>query len=228
METKFLKEALFGGMTSNAFKLGTVLSVGWFWMRRGGCTVLYRGGSFWSVDFGNVVAVTAADDNRISPPAYLQHEPGGTYFYVVRRANCCGYLEQGLQGVVRVTIDAEGYLSKPGPNVVFGLKTGQVGAGCVRLSWYYCPLEQQSEPVGFRIYTDAGSGEIDYENAAGVVEYEGKGFYSYQSDELGDGRYRFAVRAEDKVGTEGISVVRSVDIVSRVLEPIEVLSVESV
>jgi len=28
METKFLKDAFFAGMTANAFKLGTVLSVG--------------------------------------------------------------------------------------------------------------------------------------------------------------------------------------------------------
>ena len=43
METKFLKAALFGGMTADAFKLGTVLSLGWFWLRTAGCHIIYRG-----------------------------------------------------------------------------------------------------------------------------------------------------------------------------------------
>ncbi len=44
MEKGWLREALFGGATCNGFKLGTVLSLGWFWSRVGGCSVLSRGG----------------------------------------------------------------------------------------------------------------------------------------------------------------------------------------
>ena len=228
MEIRFLKDALFGGMTSNAFKLGTVLSFGWFWTRRGGCMILYRGGSFWAVDFENVLAVGRADDVQISPPAYLEHKAGGTYFYVVRRTNCCGYLEQGLQGVARVDIDAEGCLSKQKPNSVFGLKAEQADVNCIRLSWYYCPLEQQSEPVCFSIYSNGGAGRIDYENAAAVIEYKGRGNYGCQCGVSSEGRYRFAVRAQDKAGTEGGSKVCTVSVLSKEISSPEILDVEAV
>jgi len=39
------REALFNGATAAAFKLGTVLTQGWFWVRRSGCAAVYRGAS---------------------------------------------------------------------------------------------------------------------------------------------------------------------------------------
>jgi len=41
IERFWLREALFNGMTANAFKLGTTLSLGWFWLRIAGCSALY-------------------------------------------------------------------------------------------------------------------------------------------------------------------------------------------
>ena len=59
MELKFLREALYNGMTANAFKLGTVLTGGWFWMRIGGCSVLYRGPGMSEINFDDLLAVSA-------------------------------------------------------------------------------------------------------------------------------------------------------------------------
>ena len=54
VERDWLREALFNGMTANAFKLGTTLSLGWFWVRVAGCSVLYRGSSMGEIDFVNI------------------------------------------------------------------------------------------------------------------------------------------------------------------------------
>jgi hypothetical protein len=114
METRFLKDALFSGMTSNAYKLGTVLSLGWFWMRTAGCSTLYRGPSMEKVDFDNLLVVAELNADTISPPDYLPHDNGSTYFYIVRRVNGCGYQEHTLSAAVRVSLDTEGNLAEPG------------------------------------------------------------------------------------------------------------------
>ncbi len=228
MDTKFYRDALFGGMTSNAFKLGTVLTLGWFWVRRDGCAILYRGSSFWTVDFEDILLVTGPEPIEITVPSYIPHEGGQTYYYAVRRANGFGCLEHGLQGVVKAVIDAEGRLLKPRPNSVFALKAEQQTDSSIRLSWYYCPLAQESEPVRFNIYGDNGTGEVDYENAIAVTEYEGKGFYSCEVTVADDGRYSFAVRAEDKAGTEGDVSVNTIDIVSIVSDSPVIADVQAV
>jgi len=65
IEMSWLREALFNGMTANAFKLGTVLSLGWFWSRTAGCSALYRGYDMEEIDFSNILAVTEQDSCEI-------------------------------------------------------------------------------------------------------------------------------------------------------------------
>ncbi len=113
MESKFLKDALFAGMTGNAFKLGTVLTLGWFWTRVCGCSALYRGGSMETIDFDDILAVADIEAEQISPPGYLEHDEGTTYFYVIRRVNGGGEQEKSLASAVKVSIDASGNLAEP-------------------------------------------------------------------------------------------------------------------
>jgi len=202
METMWLKGALFGGMTANAFKLGTVLTLGWFWPRFSGCCLLYRGGSVEQIDFANILAVVNADASEISPPSYAKHDSNSIYFYVVRRANNCGCQEHTLSAAVKVVTDADGELAEPQPNGIFGTRLEQAAGSNIKLIWYYCPVGQKSAPVCFKVYCDGGMGQIDYENPIAVISYTGRRFYSHQSDSLDAGTYLFAIRAEGAAGTE--------------------------
>jgi hypothetical protein len=202
MDKKFYKESLFSGMTSNSFKLGTVLTLGWFWVRVRGCMMLYRGNDFYAIDFTNILAVFEADAEQINVPGYLEHRADSGYLYVVRRANCCGEEEKGLRGLVSIRFDSEGRLEEPRPNSVFGLAARQVATDKAELGWFYCPLGQGSVPVCFRVYSDGGSGQIVFENEIGLVGYEGRGFYSFTVEQLNEGANLFAVRAEDESGVQ--------------------------
>jgi len=206
METMWLKEALLVGMTANAFKLGTVLTLGWFWPRITGCSMLYRGSSMEQIDFADILAVAAVDACKILPPSYAQHENSTTYFYVIRRANKCGYQEQTLAAAVKVVINADGELAEPQPNNIFGTRAQQVAGNKVQLVWYYCPVGQISEPAHFNVYYDNSTGQIDYENPIAVISYAGRRFYSYESDALEADRYLFAIRVEGTAGTENGSL----------------------
>lgn len=201
MERDWLREALFNGATSNAFKLGTTLSLGWFWLRTAGCSALYRGLDMDRIDFADILGVASQDADVISPAAYVPHN-GSTYFYVVRRFNRCGYQERTLAAAAKVSIGVDGGLLEPQPNEVFDLRAEQAGGNKILLNWFYCPLDQKSPPARFNIYYDSRTGQIDYEAPLASISYRGRRFYGYHSDTLEPGRYLFAVRVEDAKGVE--------------------------
>jgi hypothetical protein len=221
-----MREALFAGQTANGFKLGTVTTQGWFWMRVGGCRMAYRGGSMEGVDFENVLAVAEPDANEISLPSYLSYEAGEVYFYVVRCANRCGDIERTLRAAVKVAIDNDGKLGKARPNEIVGLRAEQRQDGKVEIAWAYNPMGQESGPVEMRIYGDNGTGEIDYQNPVAVVKYKGRRFYRHKIEMTENGRYRFAVRAADANGNECESKQEiTVEIRETNLEAIQIIGV---
>ena len=230
-ETKTIQptDELFNGMTAKAFKLGTVLTLGWFWTRTNGCSVLYRGNSMEEIDFANVLAVTEPDDCEISPPGYISHSSDTTYFYLVHRLNSCGHEENTLAAAVKVSIDSNGELSEPRPNKVFDSVSGFAEGDKIRLTWYYCPIRQDSAPVRFNIYYDNRTGQVDYQNPLAQVDYKGRKFYSFQSSALEAGRYLFAIKAEDTDSIENKSLAQlKIQLNPRVPNSINILSAEAV
>jgi len=222
----WLKDALAAGMTANAFKLGTTLSLGWFWMRPGGCTALYRGPGMDQMDFGSILAVTESDAGSISPANYVSHNSNSTCFYVVRRFNQCGEQERTVAAAVKFSIDGSGDPAAAEPNKIFISRAETVNSDKIRLRWFYNTLEQKSGPRCFEIYYDDRSGQIDYENPIATVEYVGRRFYSYESDPLEAGRYLFAIRAGDVEGVENSSrAVHQIDVQAANPDAIEILSV---
>ncbi len=204
-EMMWLKDALFAGMTANAFKLATALSLGWFWMRAAGCSALYRGDEMRCIDFEDILSVGNLKAASISPPGYVEHGGNSTYFYVVRRFNQCGVAERTLAAAVKLSFDTDGDLVEPRPNDIFTSIAEVTEGDKVRLTWFYSVLEQESAPARFNIYHDNGTGQIDYGNAVATIAYEGRMFYSYKSGALGAGGYLFAIRAEDADGAENDS-----------------------
>ena len=126
-----------------------------------------------------------------------------------------------------VRLDDDGKLTEPVPNSVFGLNASPVAGHQVRLVWSYCPLDQQTEPEVFCIYTDNGAGQIDFETPIATVPYKGRKFYRYLTGALPDGLYRFVVRAgsEDPVDSMSLSSL-SFPVQSHCLEGAAVLAAE--
>ncbi|MHC4888217.1 MAG: hypothetical protein ACYTEO_01995 [Planctomycetota bacterium] len=192
MEVKFF-DSLYEGDSPNGVKFGMGLTGGDFWPRIAGCQVLYRGPSLDKIDFSKILVVAEAEASEIWPPSYVPHNSDSTYFYVVRRANNCGCQEHTLAAAVQ-------------PNNIFEARAKQVGANKIQLVWYYCPVKQQSPPVCFKVYYDAGTGQINYENPIATICYVGRRFYSYQSDTLEANKYLFCIRAEDAAGVAHASL----------------------
>jgi hypothetical protein len=229
LECFWLRDVLFGGMTANAFKLGTVLTGSWFWMRINGCTALYRGGSLEQIDFKNILSVSEPDATEINSPAYVPHDNNSDYFYLVRRFNKCGLQEGTLSAAAKVSIQSDGSLKELRPNKIYTVMARQADNNKVQFTWFYNPLEQMSPPACFRIYSDNGTGEIDFENPLATIEYEGRKYYSYQSAELTAGQYLFAIRAENADGFDDRSLARiKIQLDIKNPNPIEILETQIV
>ncbi len=204
-ESPWRREVLGNGMTANAFKLGTMLTRGWFWVRRGGCAALYRGGSLREVDLSRIVHVAGAESREIPLPTSLSHPAGSTHCYLLRRFNDCGHQERTTTAAVTLRIEPDGQPAPPTPNGIFDLKGEQIGGSRLRLSWFYSPLDQETMPQEFNIYWDSATGQVDLEDPIATIPYQGCRFYQYETASLDVGLYRFVVRSCGADSVEGLS-----------------------
>jgi hypothetical protein len=224
-----LREALFNGMSANAFKLGTTLSLGWFWAQISGCSALYRGYNMEEIDFADILSIAGQDDCEISPPGYISHSSSSTYFYIIRRFNSCGYQERTVTAAIKFSIESDGELAEPKPNKVFDSISELKDGNKIRLIWFYCPLEQKSQPVCFNIYYDNRTEQIDYENPLAKIVYKGRKFYSFQSGTLEAGEYLFAIKAEGSDSLENSSLAQlKIQLKPVTIDTINILSSEAV
>lgn len=194
MEAKWLKDPLFGGMTSNAFKLGTVLSLGWFWMRVAGCHCIYRGqdGNF---DYNSIAAVMSLGDSQVS--VFGQSLPPGTIWHYIRRqVSGCG-LEGGNSPACVVIIDSNGDMIGNAPNPPLSVTAEGLAGGKIKLLWRYTPVAEEITPTGFYIYMDSGEGfNFDSPDATVLYGLGGTGEFAWTSDALTNGQlYRFCIRS---------------------------------
>ncbi|MBN1508739.1 MAG: hypothetical protein JW955_17960 [Sedimentisphaerales bacterium] len=207
IEPAWLREALLHGTTDVAFRLGTVLTQGWFWMRRAGASAMYRRENPPSaIRNPRLVAVVSADAEQVALPAYLPHEAGSSCDYIVRRFNACGQQDRTTHAATRVTVAEDGRLAAPAPNASFALQVTRAQVNTQDLAsvqWFYWLVDQGTAPQVFHVYWDAGTGEVDYIHPLASVPYEGRKFYRCQSPPLQEGTYRFVVQAASAVGAQG-------------------------
>ena len=80
----------------------------------------------------------------------------------------------------------------------------------------------------FNIYSNNGSGAVDYNNPLAVVDYAGRGFYSYETGVLGNGNHLFCVRPVSSNGLEGgIFGIARIDITDSAPQGIDILQAQA-
>lgn len=208
-KTPWQQDALFNGMTSRAFQLGTALTQGWFWMRRNGCQVVYRGPSLDEIDFTMILHVIDIAAPQFSLPAWVSHAPGASYCYLVQRFNGAGWREQTTGAAAAVRFGLDGLPADPTPKPVSALEARQSDSTALRLAWSYDPLDQDTAPDRFNVYWDGGTGLIDLQNPVAVLDYKGRRFYCHECEVDAGGDYTFIVRTQSTTGEESMSSQRA-------------------
>ncbi len=200
MDIKFF-DSLHEGDSANGIKLGMGITGGDFWPRILGCRNLYRGEDLPLIDWVKLIKVITSDTDSIISEE--NHQPGETYFYVIRQANFCGHEERTFGAVVKVVFNDNGDLViESGSNDIFEVESEQISGPECRLTWYYCPIDQVEAVGHFNIYSDGGAGEIDYDNVVGIIAYSGPRYYSFDSGVLVEGVYRYCIRTVSVSGKE--------------------------
>jgi len=223
-ETDWRSGVLLHGASHTAFALGTVLTQGWFWVRRRGCTTVYRGASPAQADFSRILCVAEPNAQEIPLPAWLSHPPGSTHCYLVRRFDGCGRQEKTLAAAAMLRIRSDGQRVPARPNAIHSLRSERIDAASVRLVWFYCPLDQEIPPRQFNVYR----GEADLDHPIGVVRFDGRRFYACHDLTLADAGDTVVVRAASTEGIEGLpSTCDVVRAVASAIEPPTILGAAS-
>ena len=194
MEAKFLKDSLFAGMTGNAFKLGTVLTLGWFWMRQAGCHCVYRGQDG-NINYDLIQATMNLNGSQVSIAA--QNLPANTIWHYIRRQESCCGLESEDSATCIIVIDSAGEMIGNTPNTPVNVTIERLSNGRFRLRWRYVTLFEETSPTGFKIYMNSGGG-FNFQTPEAIVSYtRGKnGEFCWISDPLTNGKlYRFCIRS---------------------------------
>jgi hypothetical protein len=191
MNTKFF-DSLFGGDSANGTKLCMGLTEGDFWSRPAGAQFLYRGQNCGDIDFRQIITTSNIDSDVFEVSS---GQPLSQWLYVARRVNCCGVEDKTLCTAVVVEFDSSGNLVERSCNKVFMVDAEQISGNKVRLSWFYQPIHQMKKMRRFKIYCDNSTGIIDYQNPIGRLNYAGRKFYEFISNELTGDVYKFCIRA---------------------------------
>lgn len=100
---------------------------------------------------------------RATGQPWVGHDAGSFYYYGVRPVSQLGILGR-CSAPVRVEFDDGGDPRTPAPNLSRSLHVQRVASGRFKLTWQYALRGQGGYPKDFRIYSDNGTGTIDYES----------------------------------------------------------------
>ena len=120
----------------------------------------------------------------------------------VAAVTACG-IEQPMGKLRRVAIDGGGTVEDPAPNAPTGLTADPGPGGVIDLSWDYDRDKQSTKPADFAIYSNGGSGAVDYTSPIATVSYTLSRHFTYQAGPYSHGTsVTFAVRARSSGGVD--------------------------
>lgn len=193
------------GLTAAGITNGVFALVGSGFVRIGGGYNLYRGvGAREAVDWSDPVGAAGADASVVKNFSWRGHSPGEAYYYGLRAIGGGGAEECNTAVFSRVEFDDEGTWVGPAANRVGNLWVAPIAGGKFLVRWTYDKQGEAARPSEFRLYTDGGSGSVNYVTPVGTAAYrEGVADYAMESGSFAHGaRVRFGVRSATAGGIE--------------------------
>ncbi|MFH0981573.1 MAG: hypothetical protein V2A79_08550 [Planctomycetota bacterium] len=191
-------DQLHRGYTPRGIANAVCATNGWSFPRIRGGYNLYRGTPT-PADIDDTLPVGAAGPTAttVSNFSWRPHAAGTEYFYVLRAIGGGGMESPPSQASVSIAFDGAGAFLGGRPNPPTGLAVAQAAGGRLVLRWSYSARDEEVAPTEFRIYSDGGTGTMDYEHAAAQVPYPaGERHFSHTTGTHAHGsRRRWAVRA---------------------------------
>jgi hypothetical protein len=126
----------------------------------------------------------------------------GVHWFGVRSVTDDGVVSETSDAEVQLELDAGGHQVPPRPAAVQALSAVAGAGGGVTVSWLAMPETGAVAPAAFRIYSDGGTGTVNWATPLGSVAYvPGQRGYQWTSAALAAGvTVQLAVRAESAAG----------------------------
>lgn len=147
------------------------------------------------MDYATIIATMTLEQAQVSIGS--QDLPPDTIWHYIRRKITACELESPDSPACIVRIDSDGNMIANIPNVPTDLAIEGLSNGRFKLRWHYTKLDEETDPTGFNIYIDSGSG-FNFDSPDDTVSYGfgGLGEFEWTSDPLSHGQtYRFCVRS---------------------------------
>jgi hypothetical protein len=177
------------GFTDAGMANGVSAVGGWFFPRITGGYNLKRGTS--RDDVSVVVGTAQPGATTIAEFAHAARDPSETYHYAV--------VPIGPGGVEAVVPDSDIVTVaavEPAPDAPQRLACKPIAGGKFRLTWHYATMPNRTAATAFVIYSDNGTGTMDYATPLDVIAAVGTRPYSWESAAFAHGTtVQFVVRS---------------------------------
>jgi len=189
------------GWTPAGIANGVCTTNGFFFPRICGGYNLRRSTGAIPDSSSDVVGATGSDAETIQTFPWVTHDASTTYTYRLTAVNGGGAENWTDELVADVDFNIVGSWFGTRPNSPSDLRVTPVANGRFLLRWVYSPEGEMVAPQQFNIYTDEGSGVVDYSINYDFVDYRpGQIHYEIQTNYFAHGtRVKWAVRAESSV-----------------------------
>ena len=159
------------GFTPAGIANGVCATAGFFFPRVSGGYNLYRGvGSASAIDFNFPVGAAGAEAAEIRNFTWWGHSFETEYYYAVRAVGGGGVESEASHPAMKVPFDDYHYAGLL-PNPPSDLRVRPVAAGALEISWTYDRRNEQARPHTWFVYTDHGTGTMDYSWPVQVCGY---------------------------------------------------------
>lgn len=186
------------GWTPRGIANAVCATSGWSFPRVGGGYNLYRGSpTETQINYADPVGAAGPHARSVANFAWRPHTAATEYWYALKAIGGGGVESGPSSPPVRVAFDGLGALIGARSNSPSGLSAQPAAEGRFVLRWSYSPLGEAAVPLEFRVYSDGGSGVVNYSVPVGTVPYKfHQTHFTLTTDVHAHGaRRRWAVRA---------------------------------
>ncbi len=204
-------DSIHRGYTPRGMANAVCATNGWTFPRINGGYNLYRGTpAAPDIDYAFPVGAAGPAAETVTNFAWRPHAADTEYFYVLRAVGGGGVESPSSAPPVSVVFDAAGGFLGGRPNSPMALTVTLASGGRFVPRWSYSDVGEEASPTQFRVYTDGGTGTIDYDHAVGQIAFRtGQVHFSHTSDAHVHGaRRRWGVRAVTDAGRHDGNEIR--------------------
>jgi len=204
------RDVIHHGLSRRGVATGLSLSSGRQWIATGGLHLLCRGTEYDDIDTDQPVGAAPAGEASVQQFTWIKQEANTLYYFTVMPVGAGGVeavSNDARPQIVSVLTDDDGDAGEPVPAAPHNLRAVAIAGGAFKLAWSYMPAEAGPRVDKFNIYSNDGSGEIDYDTPVDTVDArvsrKGAGEYVFESDPFSHALYvKWGVRAADASDNE--------------------------